>query len=211
MTPDPAAPPHVAPEQLAEIRRELVRRDPALAMADAESPPLIWRTRPAGYGTLIWMILGQQVSVASADATWRRLTALLGEVTPAALLAADDDALRAVGFSRQKTRYARLIAEAALDHDSLKTLEHEAALLALCALTGVGRWTAEAYLLMGEGRLDAWPGGDIALQEAIRWADGLEARPDTEACYTRAEAWRPWRGVAAHLLWVWYGVRKGRS
>jgi DNA-3-methyladenine glycosylase II len=131
-------------------------------------------------------------------------------VTPAAVLALSDEDLRSLGFSRQKTRYVRAIAEAGLDYEALRNLPDAEALAALIALTGVGRWTAECYLLMSEGRLDAFPGGDIALQEAIRWADALDARPDERAAYARAEAWRPYRGVAANLLWDWYvGVKAG--
>lgn len=202
---------HPSVDQLAILRRELVGIDPALARADAESPPLVWRTRPAGFATLIWMVIGQQVSLASADAVWLRLNAALGEVTPAAVLGFSDEAFRSVGFSRQKTRYTKLIAAADVDYEALQALDLNVALAVLTALTGVGLWTAEAYLLMGEGRLDAWPGGDIALQEAIRWADGLAARPDTKAAYARAEAWRPYRGVAAHLLWAWYLARRTTS
>jgi DNA-3-methyladenine glycosylase II len=202
--PPPVAPDPVSIEELARLRRALVERDPALARADAAAKPLSWRTRPPGFATLIWMIIGQQVSLASAEAVWLRLNAAVGEVTPGTVLALTDEAFRAVGFSRQKTRYAKAIAAAGVDFDALSEMPLEAALTELTALTGVGRWTAEVYLLMSEGRLDAWPGGDIALQEAIRWADGLEARPDTAATYARAEAWRPYRGVAAHLLWAWY-------
>ena len=203
------APDPVTPEELAALRLELVARDPALTRAHEAAPPLTWRTRPAGFATLIWMIIGQQVSLASAEAVWVRLNAALGEVTPQTVLAFSDEAFRAVGFSRQKTRYAKLIAASGLDLDGLRMLDDAAALRALTALTGVGTWTAEAYLLMSEGRLDAFPGGDIALQEAIRWADGLEARPDTKAAYARAEALRPYRGVAAHLLWDWYMAARG--
>jgi DNA-3-methyladenine glycosylase II len=205
------APDLVSMETLATLRRELVERDPALARADGQSPPLTWRNRPGGFAALLWMIVGQQVSLASAEAVWSRLVAAMGEVTPKAVLAFDEAAFRTAGFSRQKTRYAKLMAAADLDFEALRGLDDNAALGALTALTGVGSWTAEVYLLMSEGRLDAWPGGDIALQEAIRWADVLEARPDTAAAYARAEAWRPYRGVAAHLLWAWYmEVKAGR-
>lgn len=204
------APDLVSPARLAALRRELVERDPALARADAAGPPLTWRTRPPGFATLIWMVIGQQVSLASAEAVWLRLKAAVGEVTPETVLAFDDAAFRRVGFSRQKTRYAKAIAAAGLDFNALRALDDDAALAALTALTGVGRWTAEVYLLMSESRLDAFPGGDIALQEAIRWADGLDARPGAAAAYARAEAWRPHRGVAAHLLWAWYMAAKSK-
>ena len=195
---------------IATARRRLAAQDPALARVDALTPAFEWLARPAGYPALVWMIIGQQVSVASAEAVWARLLACVGEVTPGAMLALSDEALRAVGFSRQKARYVRLIAAAEVDYAGLSMLPEEAALAVLTALTGVGRWSAECYLLISEGRVDAFPGGDIALQEAIRWADDLEARPDARAAYARAEAWRPLRGVAAQLLWAWYvGVKAG--
>ena len=211
MTP-PIAPDLVDAQTLATLRRALVERDPALARADAAAPPCAWRTRPCGFATGVWMILGQQVSQASAEAVWLKLTQAVGAVTPEAVLALDESRFRAIGFSRQKTRYCKLIAAAAVDYDGLRDADDELALATLTALTGVGRWTAECYRPMCGGRLDAWPGGDIALQEAIRWADGLELRPDTAAAYARAEAWRPYRGVAAHLLWAWYvAVKAGAA
>lgn len=203
---------HPTAELIARLRSRLAERDPALARVDELTPAFEWRVQPAGYPALLLMIVGQQVSTASADAVWNRLErACGGKVTPEEVLALGEDGLRAVGFSRQKARYARLIAETGLDHEALRRMPCDDAVRTLTALTGVGFWTAECYLLMSEGRLDAFPGGDIALQEAIRWADGLELRPDTAAAYARAAAWRPYRGVAAHLLWAWYmGVKSGQ-
>lgn len=193
--------------ELAAARAELVSRDPALAAADAAVGPLTWRTCPRGYEGLLWMIVGQQVSTASAAAVWARFKARLSDPTPEAVLATDDTLFRDTGWSRQKIGYARAMAEAAASGavrlDALPE-DDDAAVAELVKLKGVGRWTAETYLLMSEGRLDAWPGGDIALQEAIRWTDRLGARPDERAAYARAERWRPLRGVAAHLLWAWY-------
>lgn len=189
-------------------------RDPALARADAAAPPLAWRTCPQGYEGLLWMIVGQQVSTASAAAVWARVRARLPQVTPQAVLAAGSGALGACGFSRQKAAYALAAAEAvAAGRVRLDALpaDDEAAVAELVRLKGVGRWTAETYLLMGEGRLDAFPGGDVAIQEAIRRADGLETRPDEQAAYARAEGWRGLRGVAAHLLWSWYLVGRGEK
>lgn len=197
----------IAPERLAVLRVELVRRDPALARAHAAAPPLAWRTCPRGYEGLLWMIVGQQVSVASAAAVWARFKARLPDATPEAVLAADAALFAEAGFSRQKTAYARAMAEAVLDgRVRLQALPEgdEDAVAELVRLKGVGRWTAETYLLMGEGRLDAFPGGDVAIQEAIRWVDDLQTRPDERAAYARAEAWRGLRGVATHLLWAWY-------
>lgn len=160
------------------------------------------------------MIVEQQVSVASAASVWARLQTGLGEITPGALLAHDVDSLRGMGLSRQKSTYGQGIAlaqiEGRIDLEHMQTLADDEAIAALTALKGVGLWTAEAYLMMCEGRLDVFPGGDVALQEAIKWADGTETRPDQKAAYARAEQWRPYRAVATHLLWAWYtGVKRG--
>lgn len=195
---------------IAEARRLLAACDPALARVDALTPGFRWWARPAGYPALVWMIIGQQVSVASAEAVWARLEAECGSVTPQAVLALGEEGLRSIGFSRQKSRYVRLIADAPLDYEAVRRASDDDALKMLTALTGVGPWTAECYLMMSEGRLDIFPAGDIALQEAIRWADGLETRPGAAATHARSETWRPWRSVAAHLLWTWYvGVKGG--
>ncbi|MDP3404851.1 MAG: DNA-3-methyladenine glycosylase 2 family protein [Brevundimonas sp.] len=204
----------ITPEELAIARETLARLDPALARAHAQTPVFEWRVREAGFVGLFRMIVEQQVSVASAASVWARLQAGLGEVSPANLLGHDLDSLRGMGLSRQKATYgqgmARAQMEGVIDLERLSTLDDAAAIDALVALKGVGLWTAEAYLLLCEGRMDVFPGGDVALQEAIRWADRAEVRPDTRAAYVRAERWRPWRGVATHLLWAWYtGVKKG--
>jgi DNA-3-methyladenine glycosylase II len=170
--------------------------------------------RQAGFVGLFRMIVEQQVSVASAASVWARLEAGLGGITPENLLAHDHESLRGMGLSRQKATYGQGMARAQMageiDLEHLSTLDDIAAVDALVSLKGVGLWTAEAYLLLCEGRTDVFPGGDVALQEAIKWADGTEVRPDTKGAYARAEMWRPYRGVACHLLWAWYtGVKKG--
>ena len=210
----PRRPPDLA--NLACARAALVARDPAMAALDAQVPPLAWRTLPAGFPGLLRLIVGQQVSTVSADACWARLQAQVGaitpgQVTPAAVAALDAAALRAVGFSGQKAAYAHPLAAAhRAGCADPAALDDAAAAAALTAHRGVVRWTAAAYLMMSEGRLDAWPGGDIALQEAIRWIDRLPARPDEAAACARAELWRPYRAVAAHWLWAYYlGVKAG--
>jgi DNA-3-methyladenine glycosylase II len=204
----------ITPRDLAAARQMLADRDPALARAHAQTPPFEWRVRQAGFVGLFRMIVEQQVSVASAASVWARLQAGLGGITPETLLAHDHEALRGMGLSRQKATYgqgmARAQIEGTIDLEHLSTLGDAEAIEALTSLKGVGLWTAEAYLLLCEGRTDVFPGGDVALQEAIKWADGAEVRPDTKAAYARAEIWRPYRGVATHLLWAWYtGVKKG--
>jgi DNA-3-methyladenine glycosylase II len=174
-----------------------------------------WRLRPGGYEGLFHMIVDQQVSVAAAAAIWAKVVAGLGgEVTPEAVLAHDVETLRTFGLSGQKARYGHEIAlaqvEGRIDLDHMGKLDDAEAIAALVAIRGVGKWTAETYLMFCEGRTDVFPGGDIALQEAMRWADGADARPNEKQAYIRAEIWRPHRGVAAHLLWGWYGgVKRG--
>lgn len=198
--------------QISDARRVLAGADPALARVDAAVPALDWRLRPGGFAGLLQMIVEQQVSVAAAAAIWRRFHTGLGEVTPDTVRAADEDALRALGLSLQKARYARGMAKAHLagapDFTALPSLPDEEAVAALVALKGVGRWTAELYLLFCEGRLDVFPAGDLALQEAVRVADGAETRMNEKQLYARAEAWRPYRGVAAHMLWAYYAAIK---
>ncbi|WP_426022271.1 DNA-3-methyladenine glycosylase family protein [Brevundimonas sp. PWP3-1b1] len=207
-------PPQPTPQDIAAAREALVAADPAMARVHAQTPPFEWRLRVGGFEGLFRMIVEQQVSVASAASVWARLREGMGGITPELLLAHDLDQLRGMGLSRQKATYGQGIARAQLageiDLEHLASLDDEAAIAALTALKGVGLWTAEAYLLMCEGRLDVFPGGDVALQEAIRWADGAEVRPDQKAAYARAEIWRPYRAVATHLLWAWYtGVKRG--
>lgn len=207
--------PHPNSDQIAEARCALVARDPALAVVHAATPVFEWRVRKGGYEGLCRMIVEQQVSVASAAAIWARTVDGLGdEVSPDRVLALSPEALRAFGLSGQKVRYVREIAQAQadgrIDLDDLGGLSDTEALAALTAITGVGRWTAQTFLMFCEGRDDLFPAGDIALQEAIRWADRRTDRPDEKSAAARAEAWRPHRGVAAHLLWGWYGgVKRG--
>lgn len=202
-------------ERLAALRAALAVADPALARAHAEAPPLAWRVRPGGYVGLVWMIVGQQVSTASAAAIWARVQAGLGEVTPRAVAERGVEGMRLLGLSLPKARYAVALAEAELegriDLGGLGALPDEEAGAALVALKGVGRWTADVYLMFCDARLDVFPAGDIALQEALRWADGLEHRPSAEETARRALAWAPHRSVAAHLLWAWYGAVRDRS
>lgn len=202
------------PDDIAAASEALVAADPVLAAVHAQTPPFEWRLRVGGFEGLFRMIVEQQVSVASAASVWARLREGLGEITPERLLDHDLEQLRGMGLSRQKATYGQGMARAQIageiDLEHLSNLDDQSAIAALTALKGVGLWTAEAYLLMCEGRLDVFPGGDVALQEAIRWADGAEARPDQKAAYARAEIWRPYRAVATHLLWAWYtGVKRG--
>ncbi|MBP6031736.1 MAG: DNA-3-methyladenine glycosylase 2 family protein [Sphingobium sp.] len=166
------------------------------------------RVRATGYDTLLRTIVGQQVSVAAAAAVWGRLDALLGAgCPPEALLMQDFDALRACGLSRQKQGYARSLAElvvsGSIDLHNLPA-EDEAAIAELVKIKGIGRWSAEIYLLFAEGRADIWPAGDLAVQIAIGELVGMDARPDEKQLRARAEAWRPHRSAAAILAWHHY-------
>jgi DNA-3-methyladenine glycosylase II len=201
-------------KHLATARLALAALDPALAVAHDATPAFLWRSKPAGFAGLVKLVLEQQVSVASAAAIWARLEAGLGAVTPQNVLDRDIAALKAFGLSMQKAAYVRAIAKAnadgQLDFEALRTFDDAAAVAMLTAIKGIGRWTAEVYLMFCEGRGDLFPAGDLALQEALRLADRAEVRLSQKALYLRAEAWRPHRGVATHLLWSYYGaVRRG--
>ena len=201
------------PEQIAAARAALVVLDPALAEAHAKMPVFDWRLRTGGFEGLFRMIVEQQVSVQSAAAIWKRVVeGLEGEVTPQRVLATEIAALRAMGLSIQKATYGHEIArahvEGRIDFDHLERLSDQEAVQKLVAIKGVGRWTADTFLMFCEGRTDVFPGGDIALQEAMRWADGSPDRPKEKAANLRAGAWSPHRSVAAHLLWAWYGAVK---
>ncbi|EAQ01449.1 probable 3-methyladenine DNA glycosylase/8-oxoguanine DNA glycosylase [Pseudooceanicola batsensis HTCC2597] len=186
----------------------LSRRDPAFAAIAHLTPPL--RRRTAGFATLFQAIVGQQVSTASAAAIWARLE-MAGLADPAALRAAGEEGLRAAGLSRPKIRYALALADAAPDLDALNALSDEAAVRELTQLPGIGRWTAEIYLLTALGRPDVLPAGDLALQEAARILYHLEDRPQERAFRRMGEAWSPWRAVAARYLWELYGAEKKRE
>jgi len=186
-----------------------------LAAADADlsgvlrrwgTPPL-WSRSP-GFATLIHLILEQQVSLASARAAMDRLEARVGAPTPAALLTLDDDAMLEIGFSRQKRAYARGLAtwilDGRLDLDGLSEQPDEAVRATLVRVRGIGRWTADIYLLMALGRPDVWPRGDRALTVALRHAKRLDGDPAEREALELAERWRPWRSVAARLLWHLY-------
>lgn len=197
--------------EIDKARQALAALDPLMASAHAMVPPIAWRVRDAGFGGLVRQIVGQQVSVAAADTIRRRMIAGLGgSFTPAVVLAADEARLRSFGLSGQKIRYVRAIAEAADIFDRLGTLDDETAVAELMTIKGVGRWTAETYLMFSEGRIDLFPAGDIALQEGLRLLEASDTRLNEKHLHVRAEAWRPYRGVAALLLWAVYQIAHGR-
>lgn len=187
---------------------ELAARDEDLrAIVARYGPPPLW-DRPPGFPTLLHIVLEQQVSLASARAAFERLLAVVNPLTPRGFLELDDTQLLAIGFSRQKARYGRALASAirdgTLDLEGLERLDDEAVDRALTALPGVGPWTATIYRLMVLLRPDCWPAGDIALAQALAQAKGLAHRPAPPAMLALADAWRPWRSVAARILWHAY-------
>jgi DNA-3-methyladenine glycosylase II len=200
--------------EIARAREHLAAACPVMRAAHAATPDFRWRIRPGGFAGLTRMIVEQQVSVASAAAIWRRVEEGLVEITPDAILARDDEALRSLGLSRPKVRYVRGLAEAvangALDFERLPGMSDADASAALTALKGVGAWTAETFLMFCHGRRDMFPAADVALQEAHRVASGLEMRLSAAALSEHALVWRPHRSTAAQLLWAYYGVLRGR-
>jgi len=195
-------------ERIREGLDALAAREPAFARALELAGYPEPRIRPTGYRTLLRTIVGQQVSVAAASSVWARLEALLGEdLPPEALLAADFDALRGCGLSRQKQGYARslceLVAGGELNLEQLPE-DDEEAIAELVRIKGIGRWSAEIYLLFAEGRPDIWPAGDLAVQVGVGRILGHEERPSEKALRALAEAWRPHRGAAAIFTWHCY-------
>lgn len=186
----------------------IAQKEPAIARAIEIAGYPEPRIRATGYATLLRTIVGQQVSVAAAASVWNRLEALLGEtMAPEALLAAEFDALRGCGLSRQKQGYARSLCElviaGSLDFDNLPADDEEAIAL-LVQIKGIGRWSAEIYLLFAEGRPDIWPAGDLAVQVGLGKLLGLEDRPSEKQTRELAESWRPHRGAAAIFTWHCY-------
>lgn len=187
----------------------LAAREPAFAAALERVGYPAPRIRARGYATLLRTIVGQQVSVKAADAVWRKLEALGDATDPALVQRLDDDMLRACGFSRQKTGYARSLAEEVtsgrLDLDHLPA-DDEEAIAQLVRVKGIGRWSAEVYLLFAEGRPDIWPAGDLAVQIETGRILGHPARPSEKLTRELAEPWRPHRGAAAIFTWHHYGA-----
>ena len=198
---------------LKESLDALAGREPAIAEALARAGYPEPRISERGYITLLRAIVGQQVSIKAAASMWAKLQAAVGEnVEPEAILAASDEALRGAGLSRQKSSYARSLAEEVvsgrLDFANLPE-DDEEAIAHLVAVKGIGRWTAEVYLLFAEGRRDVWPAGDLAVQIEVGRIMGLEDRPTEKKVRELAEAWRPHRGAFA--IFAWHHRRAGMA
>ena len=208
--------PPIADEATLNAGAEALRAlDPELfdrLLAVGGRPPL--RRREPGFAGLAAIIVSQQVSVASANAIYAKLEARIAPLEAASLAAASEDDLRSCGLSAPKIRALRAAADAVaggLRLEQLSTLDAEDAHNALVAVKGVGPWTADIFLLFCLGHPDAFPAGDLALQEAARLALSLKSRPDPVRLERLAERWRPWRGVAARMLWAYYRAVKARS
>lgn len=199
---------------LAAAVAELAARDGALGRAVARfGPPPLW-SRPSGFGTLVKLILEQQVSLDSGAAAHRRLVGAAGSADPGAIVAAGDERLRAAGLTRQKSRYLLELATRVLDRRlelaGLDELDDDDVRAALVTVPGIGAWTADCYLVFALRRPDAWPIGDLALQTSAREVLELPTRPTPLELESLGERWRPWRAVAARILWHAYLAARGR-
>lgn len=195
---------------VAEGAEWLAARYPRFAHALEQTGPLPLRLREDGFAQLLSAIISQQVSVASARAILAKLEAA-GMTTPGPILATSDADLRALGLSRQKAAYARALAEAGIDYPALRHAETDEVIKTLVAVKGIGVWTAEIYAMFSLGRADVFAPGDLALQEGARMLFDLSERPKDRALRQMAEAWSPWRSVAARILWAYYHVQKQRE
>ncbi len=200
---------------LHEALERLVKADPRLkpVVAKAGRPSL--RRRPAGFPGLCAIVVSQQLSTTSASAIWTRLAAAFDPFHHDDVRRARAEKLARIGLSKPKIRTLKAVgaavAKGAIDLDAIGRMEADEAHNALIALHGIGPWTADIYLLFCLGHADAWPAGDLALQEAARLAFDLKSRPTAKDMIALAEKWRPWRGVAAHLLWAYYAAVKRRD
>ena len=195
---------------VAEGAEWLIRAEPRFAHALEQTGTLPLRRRPDGFAQLLSAIVSQQVSVPSARAIWAKLEAA-GAVTPEAVLSFGPDGLRELGLSRQKARYACALAAEGIDYDALRTTPTDEVVKTLTNVTGIGVWTAEIYAMFSLGRADVFAPGDLALQEGARILFDLPERPKEKPLRQMAEAWSPWRSVAARALWAYYHVAKDRE
>ena len=194
---------------------QLILADPRLKPVAEKAGAFGLRRREAGFPGLCAIVCGQQLSTASAAAIRNRLFAAFDPFHHDTIRSARTDKLKRLGLSAPKIKsireIAKAVAEARIDLNAVGDMDADAAHAALIELHGIGPWTADIYLLFCLGHADAFPAGDLALQESARMAFGLRVRPEAKKLAKMAEAWRPWRGVAAHLLWAYYHVVKKRD
>ncbi len=198
----------MTPEFIRDALDDIATRDADLATALQEFGYPAPRIREPGFGSLINIIIGQQVSVHAAAAIRGRLEAAVNPLTPETFLAAGDDAIRAVGFSNRKVEYGKGLAETilngTLETERLAELDDDEVTKVLTGIRGLGRWSADIYMLFALGRADAWPLDDLAIQVAVQKLKRMRKRPDRKRMEAVAKRWRPYRGVAALFLWHYY-------
>ncbi|MCH6583879.1 MAG: DNA-3-methyladenine glycosylase 2 family protein [Proteobacteria bacterium] len=200
--------PSLTKAKLLEGVTKLCRRDPDLnKIVVTIGPPPMW-VRKQGFSTLVYIILEQKVSIVSAKAVYQRLMDVMETPTPQEFLGLSDSELKLIGFSRQKMRYCRLLAESiltgVLDLSALRRMSDDAAHAKLTTMKGIGPWSADVYLLTALRRPDIWPSADIALAAAVQRVKRLRSRPTAEKLEVLGRRWTPWRSVAARLLWHHY-------
>ena len=204
------------PAQLELACDDLARRDPVLRRAYRDVRIPQWRHAEADFATLARAVVHQLLSVQAAETIWRRVTDHFdGNVETQSVLRVDVESLRGCGLSRPKIAHLQSIAQAieggALSFERLAQAPYPAAHRELVSVKGIGPWTADLFLMTALGHVDAFPGADVGLQEAYRQIAGQEDRPPTAAFIELAESWRPYRGVAAHLLWAWLNRQRDLS
>jgi len=201
-----------SPAELETACQNLACRDPALARAYEEQGVPEWRKSEPSFQTLARIIAYQQLSTKAAGTIWGRVMDRHTDMTPGCILQDDEEGLRSCGLSRPKIRHLKSIAAAIeqniLNFDALHSMPMDEARTRLISVKGIGPWTAEIFLMNALGRLDAFPVADVGLMEAYRQLKGTQTRPDPKAFNLLAEDWRPWRGVAAHLLWAWLNASR---
>lgn len=200
--------PSLTKAKLLEGVTKLCRRDPDLnKIVVTIGPPPMW-VRKQGFSTLVYIILEQKVSIVSAKAVYQRLMDVMETPTPQEFLGLSDSELKLIGFSRQKMRYCRLLAESiltgVLDLSALRRMSDDAVHAKLTTMKGIGPWSADVYLLTALRRPDIWPSADIALAAAVQRVKRLRSRPTAEKLEVLGRRWTPWRSVAARLLWHHY-------
>ncbi len=202
-------------DDIEEGLEALCRADPRLVAVRAFAGPVPLRLAPPGFASLVSIIVGQQVSRASAEAIFGRLARLADPLVPEALLGGGEALYRAAGLSRPKMRaldaLSSAVVEGRLDVDALSNAGSAEAIAELTAIPGIGPWTAECYLLFAAGHPDVFPARDVALQSAVGHGLGLGNRPGEKALAALAESWSPWRGVASRLFWAYYARMKGKE
>lgn len=198
------------PAALADHIEQLIQIEPRFGPVYSQVGVPDLRRNSGGFAQLMRAMVGQQLSVAAARSIWSKLEAA-GLTTPEAIIKADDDTLKASGLSRQKIRYIRSLVDHNIDFDALATMDDEAVIDALTAVTGIGRWTAEMYLLFSLGRADVLAVDDLAIKEGARQLLGLASRPTPKQLKALSEPWSPHRSAASLLLWAYYGWLKDKE